>query len=213
MSAARTPSPSKRAEGPVKVSIAQPDIRFTGDLKMTNLLGNVSAAAPLFGETTALRAEGYYARAARRSYWRRPTLRWLEGRVSAMAPSTFQKTGWTCPARSRPRSTGCRRRKRTGLRAILAERRPDPPDRGVQPRGKRLCRPARSAAPADRHRAQTRRIAQGQIRRAERRLGDAGRRARQGDGERRLGLVRHERVARSHRPVRPGQRRWLGRHA
>ncbi|MEZ6001250.1 translocation/assembly module TamB domain-containing protein [Hyphomonas sp.] len=56
--------PFERAAGPVKVSIGQPNIGFTGDLKLTRLLGRVSAAAPLFGETTALHAEGRYDRTA-----------------------------------------------------------------------------------------------------------------------------------------------------
>ena len=57
--------PFEQANGPVKVTIGQPDITFTGDLKITRLLGRISAAAPLFGETTPLHAEGRYDRAAR----------------------------------------------------------------------------------------------------------------------------------------------------
>lgn len=56
--------PFEQAEGPVKVTIGQPDITFAGDLKITRLLGRVSAAAPLFGETTAVYTEGRYDRAA-----------------------------------------------------------------------------------------------------------------------------------------------------
>jgi translocation and assembly module TamB len=75
--------PFERAEGPVKVSIGQPDIAFTGDLKITNLLGRVSAAAPLFGETTALHAEGRYDRAAQRLILEQTDAALSKGRVGA----------------------------------------------------------------------------------------------------------------------------------
>ncbi|WP_321489138.1 translocation/assembly module TamB domain-containing protein [uncultured Hyphomonas sp.] len=58
--------PFEGAEGPVKISIGQPDIAFTGDLKIARLLGRVSAAAPLFGDTTALHTEGRYDRTTQR---------------------------------------------------------------------------------------------------------------------------------------------------
>nr|WP_321441566.1 translocation/assembly module TamB domain-containing protein [uncultured Hyphomonas sp.] len=75
--------PFKRAEGPLKVTIGQDDIRFTGDLKLTRLLGNVSAAAPLFGESTLLHAEGSYDRAARRVVFEKADAALAKGRLSA----------------------------------------------------------------------------------------------------------------------------------
>ncbi|KJS24806.1 MAG: hypothetical protein VR75_13560 [Hyphomonadaceae bacterium BRH_c29] len=57
--------PFKQAEGPVRVTIGQPDITFSGDLKTTGLLASVDAAAPLFGKTTALHVAGTYDRTAR----------------------------------------------------------------------------------------------------------------------------------------------------
>ena len=75
--------PFEQAEGPVKVSIGRPDIAFTGDLKITNLLGRISAAAPLFGETTALRAEGRYDRATQRFMLEQTDAALSKGRVGA----------------------------------------------------------------------------------------------------------------------------------
>nr|WP_321361568.1 translocation/assembly module TamB domain-containing protein [uncultured Hyphomonas sp.] len=73
--------PFEQANGPVKVTIGQPDITFTGDLKITRLLGRVSAAAPLFGDTTPLHAEGRYDRAARQLVFDKTDAVLSKGRV------------------------------------------------------------------------------------------------------------------------------------
>jgi len=57
--------PFEQAEGPVRITIGQPDITFSGDLKATGLLASLDAAAPLFGKTTALHLAGRYDRTAR----------------------------------------------------------------------------------------------------------------------------------------------------
>ena len=56
--------PFEKAEGPVRVTIGQPDIAFTGDLRATNLLANAGVAADLIGETSAVHVIGKYDRTA-----------------------------------------------------------------------------------------------------------------------------------------------------
>jgi translocation and assembly module TamB len=73
--------PFEGAEGPVKVSIGQPDIAFTGDLKIASLLGRISAAAPLFGDTTALHAEGRYDRTTQRIVFDKTDAALSSGRI------------------------------------------------------------------------------------------------------------------------------------
>ena len=99
--------PFERAEGPLKVSVGEENIAFTGDLKLTSLLGRVSAAAPVFGETTALHAEGYYARAASRVVLEKADAALARAGSRPQARSISPPARWTCPARLRARSIHC----------------------------------------------------------------------------------------------------------
>jgi translocation and assembly module TamB len=91
--------PFEQAEGPVRVTLGQSAIAFTGDLKLANLLGKVSAAAPLFGETTALHAEGSYDLTASRVLLDKVDATLARGSVSTAgtidlaAPRTLNLTG------------------------------------------------------------------------------------------------------------------------
>lgn len=57
--------PLQQAEGPVRITLTDSAVAFSGDLKATKPLGRIDAVADLVGETSDVRLSGQYDRAAR----------------------------------------------------------------------------------------------------------------------------------------------------
>ena len=206
--------PFEGAEGPVKVSIGQPDIAFTGDLKIASLLGRISAAAPLFGDTTALHAEGRYDRTTQRIVFDKTDAALSSGRIGVtgtvgLAERTLDLSGTLATALD-PLPGGTRGQLSGPFSVTGALTRPAVdfsfaakdlaglPDPLVQLTG---------TAPT------LQGLAAGEVRRAGYFLRAACRTAGRGHRGGQLGLVRQQRCARLAHTVRTGHRWWLGSHA